>query len=371
MTNVVFAATSYPRSEDDWQSIFIRRMADALADSPTRHIRAWVPRGPLDPRIESLLTPGDARFLEQLGAEGGLAHLLRNYRTLGVRRGVELVARLHRGCWQNSQWADVYHLNWLQCALGLTTLRANMLVTVLGADLALLEAPGIRRVLQLALRRKRTILCPNAEWMVPVLRAALADDCEDVVYVPFGVDDTWFQVKRSPAAMPRIWMTVLRVTRAKIGGLFEWTRDLDARYDQLHLFGPMQEPVEIPPWIHYHGPVTPQALASEWYPRASALISLSQHDEGRPQVMLEAMAARVPVIASPLRAHLDLIAHERNGLICGTREEFVSALRSIGSPGTAAVLADTALETVRTRYGRWSDCAARYQAVYDRLTTTA
>jgi glycosyltransferase involved in cell wall biosynthesis len=371
MTNVVFAATSYPRSEEDWQSIFIRRMADALADSPQRRLRAWVPRGPLALHIESLLTPGDGRFLEQLAAEGGVAHLLRNHRTRGVLRGMELVVRLHRACRRGIGWADVYHLNWLQCALGLTTLRARVLVTVLGSDLALLEAPGMRRLLQLALRRKRAILCPNAEWMVPVLRSALGDACEDVVYVPFGIDDFWFRLDRVPCNAPRIWLTVLRLTRAKIGALFEWSKDLDPQRDQLHLFGPMQEPLQVPPWIRYHGAVTPQALAGEWYPRASGLISLSEYDEGRPQVMLEAMAARVPVIASPLRAHLDLITHGGNGLICRTREEFGSALRTIGSPDAAAAIGAAAYDMVRSRYGRWSDCAARYQAIYDRLTAAA
>ena len=140
-------------------------------------------------------------------------------------------------------------------------------------------------------------------------------------------------------------------------------------YKRQHLFGPLQEALDIPPWIHYHGPVTPEALASEWYPRATGLISLSQHNEGRPQVMLDAMASGLPVIASPIPAHTDLITHHRNGLICGNREEFERALGTLGDGAGAQAISSNALHMVREEYGNWNDCARRYQLLHRRLTT--
>ncbi len=367
MTNVLFAASSYPRSADDWQGIFIKRIVDALAESPESNLRVWAPPGPLHLRAASVLSREDSAFLERLGAQGGIAHLLRSKPAMGLLRGAQLTGRLHRAYRRNRDWADVFHINWLQCALGHLAVRKPVLVTVLGSDIALLDIPGMKLALTLALRGKRVLLCPNAQWMVPILSAALGSVCEDIVYVPFGVDDRWFRIKREAVCKPRIWVTVLRLTKQKIGPLFEWTRNTNPEHDQFHLFGPLQETLDIPPWIHYHGSVTPEALASDWYPRASGLISLSQHNEGRPQVMLDAMASGLPVIASPIPAHTDLITHHLNGLICGNPEEFELALRTLSDGAIANATSSNALRMVREQYGNWNDCARRYQLLHQRL----
>ena len=367
MTNILFAASSYPRSADDWQGIFIKRIADALAESAGSNLRVWAPAGPLHPRAESALSREDSAFLERLGTQGGIAHLLRSKPAMGLLRGAQLTARLHQAYRRNRDWADVFHINWLQCALGCAAVRKPALVTVLGSDVALLDTTGMKLSLALALRGKRVVLCPNAQWMMPRLSAALGDVCEDIVYVPFGVDERWFRIKREAVCKPRIWVTVLRLTKQKIGSLFEWTRNRNPEYDQFHLFGPLQEVLDIPPWIHYHGSVTPEVLASDWYPRASGLISLSQHNEGRPQVMLDAMASGLPVIASPIPAHTDLITHHLNGLICGNPEEFELALRTLGDGASADTISSNALRMVREEYGNWNDCARRYQRLHQRL----
>ncbi len=78
----------------------------------------------------------------------------------------------------------------------------------------------------------------------------------------------------------------------------------------------------LPPWIHYHGSVAPDTLIRDWYPRASAMVTLSQHDEGRPQVLLEAMASGLPVIASRIPAHADLLDSTGGGLMVESQAEF-------------------------------------------------
>src|SRR3546814_9782056 len=89
---------------------------------------------------------------------------------------------------------------------------------------------------------------------------------------------------------PNRWVVVSRLTRNKIGPLFEWGQPAFASPErELHLYGPMEEEVELPGWVHYHGPASPRLLADEVFPAARGLITLSQHAEGRPQVLLEAM----------------------------------------------------------------------------------
>ncbi|MBK8990211.1 MAG: hypothetical protein IPM40_00290 [Gammaproteobacteria bacterium] len=151
MMRVLFSATSYPRSETDWQGIFIRRMAEGIAASGGVELRVWAPPWPLS-ESGHVCDGGDQRFLKGMAEEGGIAHLLRTSPARGLYRGTELVWRLHKTYRQHADWADVYHVNWLQCALGQFGLQKPVVATVLGSDLALLEKPGFTRVLRLALR---------------------------------------------------------------------------------------------------------------------------------------------------------------------------------------------------------------------------
>src|SRR3546814_14151560 len=81
----------------------------------------------------------------------------------------------------------------------------------------------------------------------------------------------------------------------------------------------MEEEVELPGWVHYHGPASPRLLADEVFPAARGLITLSQHPEGRPQVLLEAMAASLPIVASDIPAHASNLAHSQTEPILDNR----------------------------------------------------
>ena len=364
MIRTLLTSTSYPRSEEDWQGIFIRHMCDALAQSESVQLRVWAPEGPLDHRARSALSAGDRRFLSRLADAGGMAHILRTAPTRGIPGAAELLLRMSLALRREQRTTDVLHLNWLQCVLAAAGMHAPMLVTVLGTDLHLLERPWIRALVQRALRGRRAVICPNAEWMVPVLRSALGDAAPDIRYIPFGLGRFWYEVERHPASGAQEWITVLRVTKRKIGKLFEWTRDIDPAQHRFNLFGPMQEDIEIPSWINYHGPVTPDELAANWYPRAAGMISLSEHDEGRPQVLLEAMAAGVPVICSRIPAHTDLLESLSTGQLAGDREDFLAALTTLQTTSEAGLQAERGRAAVLSDFGTWADCAQRYTAVY-------
>lgn len=364
---IFLTATSYPRSEQDWQGIFIRRMCDALAAAEPVRLRVWAPPGPLHPDARSALSAGDEQFLRALADEGGIAHLLRTSQISGVRRALELVYRMRAALNREERQTDVLHLNWLQCALASRATRLPLLVTVLGSDLALLAKPWMRMLVRRSLRGKRAVLCPNAQWMVSVLRSALGDTAPEIRYVPFGLDRHWYEVQHQDLDGPLEWLTVLRVTPRKIGRLFAWTRDIDPGRHLFHLFGPMQEPVEIPPWIHYHGPVTPASLASEWYPRAAGMISLSEHDEGRPQVLLEAMASGLPVICSRIPAHCDLLESLGAGRLVDSCVDFNDAIVAMENSENRRLQADKGRLAIRDGFGTWEDCARRYTAIYREL----
>ncbi len=358
-------STSYPASAEDWRGRFIANLAAALAQRKEISLALWAPPGDLPDNAISATTSADKNFLEHLSERGGMAHLLRTRRIMALGMASELLFRQRRALRRHNP--DVAHINWLQNALPLWGTTTPALITVLGTDFALLRLPGMRLALRCVLRQRKAILAPNAEWMASELERSFGDLAE-IRPIPFGVDKPWFDVVRQLTPRnTRHWLAVTRLTKNKIGDLFSWGEGLFGENRRLHLFGPMQEQMEIPEWVDYHGPTHPDELLQDWFPKASGLITLSRHDEGRPQVMLEAMAARLPILASDLPAHRDFVRHKETGWIASSREEVVQGLDWLECQEHGAQVGSTAHAWVLDEFGTWAHCASRYLEAYQDL----
>lgn len=363
--DVLMSSSSYPQSPQDWRARFIANLAAALARRDDVALSLWAPPGVLPAGVAAVTTPADALWLGRLAQQGGIAHLLRTRRALAAGTILGLLLRLGRA--YRRQPTEVAHVNWLQNALPLWGTRTPALITVLGSDFALLRLPGMKAVLRAVLRQRRAILAPNADWMRPALQQAFGDLAE-IRPIAFGVDDPWFEVVRQPPTdQERHWLAITRLTRHKIGELFTWGEGLFGPRRLLHLFGPMQEPLELPPWVQYHGPTHPAELLEKWFPQACGLITLSRHDEGRPQVMLEAMAAGLPVLASDLPAHSDMLQHRQTGWLAATRDDLVQGLEWLEDPAHNQRSGQAARQWVKDSVGSWDDCASRYASAYRSL----
>jgi glycosyltransferase involved in cell wall biosynthesis len=226
----------------------------------------------------------------------------------------------------------------------------------------------MRQLLRRAMRQRKVALCPNAEWMQAPLLSAFGDVVE-VIPVSFGIDPRWYAIVQNAGTPPRRrWLAVTRLTSDKLGPLFDWSNDF-FRDDQreLHLFGPMQEGISIPEWVHYHGVATADQLAREWFPGAAGLITLSRHAEGRPQVMLEAMAAGLPIIASQMPAHASFVEDGVTGILCDSPETYGAALQQLEDAETRGRLGEAARAWAAREVGTWDDCAQRYASIYRKL----
>ena len=360
-------ASSYPSGDADWRGRFIYDMAESLASSGKVNLRLWAPPGRLPASVASALTEDDAVWLEKLLNQGGIAHLLRRHPIVGGTAAIGLLRRLRR-VYRDFALFDastaVVHANWIQNALPLRGTNLPVLITVLGSDLALLRLPGMVTMVRAMLRGRAAILAPNADWMVHGLERHFGDLAE-IRTIPFGVHDRWFAIERQPEAFGSgDWLMVSRVTRAKLGHLLDWGEGLFGEKRKLHLLGPMQENIELPGWIEYHGPTNPEDLVSEWFPKVQGLLTLSTHDEGRPQVMIEAMAAGLPILATDLPAHRDLLVDGRTGCLVRTRDELVQMLDLLDDPHENLRIGNSAQSWVREAIGVWDDCTERFVAAY-------
>ncbi|UNK48979.1 glycosyltransferase family 4 protein [Lysobacter sp. S4-A87] len=364
---VLMVSTSYPADSGDWRGLFIRQMTLALARRNDIQLRLWSPPGETPANASYVATEDEAHWLASLMAAGGIAHLVRTGGMRGLAAPLRLLSMLRR-LYQRETGTRLYHVNWLQNALTLPRNDTPLLVTVLGTDMQLLKLPGMTSLLRRAFRGRRVAICPNADWMHDDLVRRFGDIAE-VEVVPFGIDPGWFEIDRSTRVeVPAKWLCVSRLTRGKLGTLLDWGAPyFSGRQRELHLFGPMQQEMALPDWVHYHGPATPASLCAEWFPQACGLISMSQHAEGRPQVMLEAMAAGLPIVASRIAAHEDLLDHRETGLLCGDLAELGDALALLDDPAANVQVGQRARAWAQERIGTWDDCAERYAVMYRRL----
>ena len=115
--DVLMATTSYPRDASDWKGRFIYDLAASLDACGQVRVALWGPSGTLPGHVTSANSHGDSAWLAEMADRGGVAHLLRSSPIAGVRYANGILSRL-RGACRRTQ-ADLYHVNWLQLALGL------------------------------------------------------------------------------------------------------------------------------------------------------------------------------------------------------------------------------------------------------------
>ena len=367
---VLMTSTSYPLSSTDWRGLFIKQMLMSLSEQPQLALSFWGPPGDVPKNVEYVCEQKESIWLKDLMDRGGIAHLLRNGGFDRFTTVFKLLLSL-RSVYRRQNNVEIHHINWLQNALPLWGTKTPTLVTVLGSDFGILKLPGMVFLLRQVFKQRSCVLTPNADWMEKPLKKYF-NDVAEVVTIPLGIDEEWYNIKRTYAPSKQCkWLVVSRLTKKKIGFLFDWGEHYFQKNcgQELHLFGPMQENLKIPSWVHYHGSTHAAELREHWFPQAAGLITLSQHDEGRPQVMLEAMASGLPILASRLPAHDNFIKHIETGWLAASENEFQKGLEWLSKLANNRFISSEAKMWVHKEVGTWQDCAKRYIIEYNKLLT--
>ncbi len=407
--DLLFLTQTYPRFEEDTAAPFLRDLARALVRGGDR-VTVVLPRGegltlqgvgqdgvevipfPYAPPAWEVL--GYGRTLAADERVRGKAMLVTPFYLLAARRAVaKLLARRR---------FDLVHAHFLvpngvavaplpTPAKGPTTLAVGLH----GSDVFLAEKRGARTLTRFALRRTALLTGCSPELVSRV--CALGFPAERSRVIPYGVDvraftprgtcregngwRDWREKLGIPTAAPLLLGVGRMATKKGFQILLETLPRLFAARPDAHvvLAGGGDRLAEFTavaaasPWadrVHFPGAVLRDTLP-DLYRAADLFVLPAVHDtrgnvDGLPNVILEAMASGLPVVASGISGIPLAVESERTGLLVpeGDADALRTALlRLLAEPDLARAMGERGRRKAESEL-TWEAVAGRYREGY-------
>lgn len=379
---VLVVTTSYPLRLSSSSGVFVRRLVDALAAHGVMRVLC-----PADSSTEPLDAGGSVALVafryaptpwQRLAqGPGGVLPAIRAQPALLLLLPMFLLS-LSWNLVRHARRADVIHANWAitgaLAALLRFAHRRPIVLTLRGDDVTVAGRSGLhRRILTTAVRGAHTIVCV-ADSMARNLAAAMPECAGRIQVVLNGVggefrpDDSRSEVARRVvfvgSLIPRKGADVLLRAFARSA-----TPDLVLR---LVGDGPERAPLAalahslgIADQVEFCGQVAPCDVASHL--AQSALFVLPSYSEGRPNVLLEAMAQGVPVIATRIDGVVDTVTEGEHAWLfeAGSVDALSAALEeALSRPDERRRRAAAARRHVDQNGWTWDAAARRYADVF-------
>jgi glycosyltransferase involved in cell wall biosynthesis len=408
--DLLFLTQTYPRFEEDTAAPFLRDLARALVRGGDR-VTVVLPRGeglmlngvgqdgvevipfPYAPPSWEVL--GYGRTLAADERVRGKAMVVTPLYLLAARRAVRKLLARRR--------FDLVHAHFLvpngvavaplpTPAKGTTTLAVGLH----GSDVFLAEKRGARTLARFALQRTALLTGCSPELVSRV--CALGFPAERSRVIPYGVDvraftprgpdsggagwRDWREKLAIPPAAPLLLGVGRMATKKGFQVLLETLPRLFAARPDAHvvLAGGGDRLAEFTaaaaaaaPWadrVHFPGPVLRDTLP-DLYRAADVFVLPAVHDtrgnvDGLPNVILEAMASGLPVVASGISGIPLAVEPERTGLLVpeGDADALGTALlRLLAEPDLARAMGESGRRKAESEL-TWEAVAVRYRDGY-------
>lgn len=383
---VVALTTSYPLRSSSWAGVFIQKVYEHL---PASQVVVVCPADdrPLDVSNRATLwvhavkyAPMRWRRLAQ--QSGGVAPGLR-HRPWRAGLIPLLLLSLTWRTFTEARTAEVIHANWAICgaiAVLVGRLRGRPVVTTLRGDDVKRAKRAIvdRWLLNLAVSGSQQVVCVS-EAMASELRRFSPANLAKITVVHNGIDEDFLSVPRVPvhpdvirigavgSLIPRKGFDILlsalalmkhgrRARLSLVGGGPE-RLSLENQVKQLGIEESVRFVGEIPPVD------MPDFFAG------LDLFVLSSRSEGRPNVVIEALATGLPVVSTDLPGVVGLVEPGTSGWLVPQEDPqaMASALdEACSNPERGRRMGEASREKMRTD-GGWVRAAAEYQSIFDRV----
>ncbi len=393
---VCFLTSSYPRFPEDSAGVFIHSLACSLVRQGC-HVEVIAPRGGTDAAFVTRDGVNIYRFpyffsrYEKIAyAPGGIPAAIKSHPWLTMMLPFFLLSFFAHALYR-SRHVDVLHFHWLQNAVLTLPLKffspRPTVVTLWGTDVQWVERSSFMRTLA-----KRTV--SHADAVVSVndyFKAKLRSygfSVDNIRVIPNGVDLNRFVshdrlLLRAKNGLPEKAKLILYVgsliERKGVKYLIEAMGEVLQQNSNpvLAIIGDGQERAMLEKIACqqglgssgvFVGSVPPRDIP-EWL-RCADLLVLPSLYEGRPNVVLEALAAGLPVVATDIPGTSEIVAHGENGLLVPPRDSRALA------KAISELLNDPLRREKMGRAGRemilrlgltWDDVARRYISLYQEL----
>lgn len=381
-------STSYPLRSGSSSGVFVQRLYAHFPESwcievicPDDDNEADVSVAPGDKIYLRPVRYGFKRWQKIAQRSGGIVSGLRSapWRIMLVP---VLLISLCWNCILRSRKTDAIHANWAICGLlaglaGILTKRP-VITTLRGDDAMRAEHSMLDRwILTGAIHASQAITCVS-KAMAEQLQKQYPLRAADIHVCLNGVDARFLDVTRSTAPAGRLRVAAIGSLIRRKG--FDILIDAVARMHhrdsisvriagdgpELNSLRVQAQRLGVQDAIKFEGQLAPvqiPALLAD-----SDVLVMSSRSEGRPNVVLEALASGIPVISSDLPGVKGLLEHGVNGWeIPGEDPSSLAAAldEAVASPDKRLKFGEAArVGIVRTGY-TWHAAGERYAAIID------
>jgi glycosyltransferase involved in cell wall biosynthesis len=376
---VLVLSTSYPLRPESSSGVFVGRLVRAL----TKHCDVAV-LCPADDNSSPVFADGAERVVAFRYAlrrwqglaqsPGGVLPALRTRPGLFLMLPCFLVS-FAASVLRLARKSDVIHANWAFCGALAAVLgplhRTPIVVTLRGDDVTVAARSRLHdRLLRLAVARAAYVVCV-AESMAQHLIEKMPDSAGKVRVVLNGVGA---EFRPSDDSTSRIVFVGSLIPRKGVSDLiraFARLRDPDATLSIIG-DGPerdrlvaLAKSLDVGGRVEFVGQVAPDRVSAHL--ASSSIFVLPSYSEGRPNVLLEAMACGTAVIATRIDGVTDTVSEGEHAWLFepGDVERLELAMRdALNRPGERARRAAAARRHVEAIGWTWDAAATGYVEIF-------
>jgi glycosyltransferase involved in cell wall biosynthesis len=383
---VCFLSTSYPAYQGDARSVFLHELTRSLTrkgvgvEVVCPYYKDSVAKRETWDNVKINRFSYFIRLIQTLTESGGIEEFLKSP-YLCLQLFFYLVAMFFT-TWRVSKNCEVIHCQWaLSGLIGVLVGKMTgkkVIVTLRGQDIHALKSKLMKPVFMFVVKQADVVTSNNDHHQKTL------ENIASVLIIRNGVDTKRFtlrnqQTMRKKLKLPKgpLILYVGRFVDVKnVGMLIDAMPDVVKKLPDVHVAlvadGPLREELEaqtkklgVTDQILFLGEKQPEEIPL-YYNAADCLV-LCSLSEGMPNVVLEAFASNVPVIATKVGGIPELIDDGVNGFLVPSKDSNALARQLV------RLLTDTALQKKFTKNGQtmlvkknltWERCAEQYIKLY-------
>ena len=279
--------------------------------------------------------------------------------------------------------AELIHAQWsfsgLIAGLAGRLIGTPSITTLRGSDVRLANQSRIfRKIIQWCVKLNDQVVMVGQD-MADQVRQWVPPSRKRIIVIPNGVDDAFWATRMKSTSENVVIVIGNLIVLKKVDVVIRAFESLAGMDDRLRLMivgaGPelarlqsMVRSLSIGDRVEFTGLLPPDQVAEKI--SQSAMLVLASAGEGRPNVILEAMAAGVPVVASDIDGARELITNGERGLLfpVGDFARLAGCIKCVlDNPDLGRRLADRALQWVQSQGLTWERTAQRYAERYHQV----